>query len=61
MRALGAAIVSCLAAVAAQDPESDYDRYARRVVPRDAFPVFDHPTLAGAEAARRGTCATTNA
>lgn len=34
------------------DPEADYDRNARRAVPRDAFPVFDHPKMAKASEAR---------
>lgn len=29
----------------------DFDRYARRAVPRDAFPVLDRPTLLSSEEA----------
>jgi hypothetical protein len=33
--------------------ERDFERHARRAVPRDAFPVLDQPELIAAERAQR--------
>lgn len=33
----------------AGDAEAEFRRHARRVVPRDAFPVFDDPEVASAD------------
>lgn len=46
-------VLGSLAGIAqAQSPvpsEREFKRNARRAVPRDAFPVLNHPTMVGAE------------